>query len=50
MKKKKYIVPFVETMRLGADVVMRAVGGDASLPNGNMNNSSPAPERRTEVF
>ena len=48
MKKKQYIVPFVETMRLGADVIMRAVGGDASLPNGEMQNTAPA--RRTQVF
>lgn len=48
MEKKQYIVPFVETMRLGADVVMRAVGGEASLPNGDMN-MAPS-KRKTEVF
>ncbi len=47
MEKKQYIVPFVETTQFGADVIMRAVGGDASLPNGEMHN---APARRTDVF
>ena len=47
MKKKQYIVPMVETTQFGADVIMRAVGGDASLPNGDMN---MAPRRKTEVF
>lgn len=45
MEKKQYIVPFVETMRFGAEVVMHAVGGEASLPNGNM-----APGRRVPVL
>ena len=47
MEKKQYIVPFVETTQFGADVIMRAVGGDASLPNGEMHN---APERQPKVF
>ena len=49
MKKKQYIVPWVETMHFGADVIMRAVGGDASLPNGNMG-LAPVNRKTTDVF
>lgn len=50
MEKKKYLVPEVETIHYGSEVIMHAVGGEGSLPSGDFNSSLPAPGRRTDVF